>query len=792
MQLTATAFALCLAVPAAVLCAAEPVAVTIDPGKVLGSIDEKVYGQFLEHIYHSCNGGLWGEMIWDRSFEGNSAATAWRIKNACIVQDGVAPNLRLPFGNAAWTDYEFTLEARKNGGNEGFLILFRAKNNDDYYWANLGGLHNNTFYLERGDKADRRRHTVGKPAQGTIETGRWYKVRVRCEKEHIQVWLDDKPAIDVTDGDGKAHLAGRVGVGTWNTKAEFRNLRVAALDGKVLFDGLPPVSGPPPSMPAWEPYGPGTVELSTDNPLNSDACEMIESPEGETGIRQAPMAFRFGETYRGSLWIRGSAPAGLVLRVTDGAAKLAELAIAAPLGEWRQVPFEFKSTATANNAALQIGVRGKGKVWIDQVSMMPESWRAAGGFRPDLLAAIADLRPPVIRWPGGSFTVAYRWKDAVGPQHKRRAYPRMAWDDKDVNSFGTDEFIAMCRKVAAEPIIVINIGMGEPAKRPEYVAEACDWVEYCNGPAASKWGAVRAANGHPEPYRVRFWEIDNEVWRLKPDEYVDYLRHFVPAMKKVDPSITVIACGSGQLGRAWGDGDKAVIGQCAEIVDYLSVHHYESPAKFADGPADAARFWRSLGQMIAGSKNPRMKLFVSEWNAQTTDWRTGLYAGGALNVFEQCGDAVGMAAPALFMRHVSASGWDNAFINFDHYRWFPAPNYVVMKLWRDHYAPHRIAAAGNDAPLSAIATKSADSRSIFYKAVNPTDQPVAVALTVADSFTIARASLEVVAPGSLDARNTLDNPRAVRPQPGVVTVSGQTIRFTLPPLSAAVITIERR
>ena len=792
MQLTAVAFVLCLAVPAAMLCAAEPEAVTNDPGKVLGSIDEKVYGQFLEHIYHSCNGGLWGEMIWDRSFEGNSAATAWRIKRDSIVQDGVAPNLRLPFGNAAWTDYEFTLEARKTGGNEGFLILFRVKNNDEYYWANLGGAHNNTFYLERGEKADRRRHGVGKGTPGTIETGRWYKVRVRCEKEHIQVWLDGKPAIDVTDSDSKAHLAGRVGVGTWNTKAEFRNLSVAALDGKVLSEGLPPVPGPSHSMPAWEPYGPGTVELSTASPLNSDTCEMIESPEGETGIRQAPMALRFGETYAGSLWIRGGAPGGLVLRVTDGAAKLAELAVPAPVSEWRQVSFEFRSTATANNAALQIGIRGKGKVWIDQVSMMPESWRAAGGFRPDLLAAIADLRPPVIRWPGGSFTAAYRWKDGIGPQHKRRVYPRMAWDDKDVNSFGTDEFIAMCRKVGAEPLIVINIGMGEPAKRPEYVAEACNWVEYCNGPATSKWGAVRAASGHPEPYGVRFWEIDNEVWRLKPDEYVDYLRHFVPAMKKADPSITIIACGSGQLGRNWGDGDKAVIGQCAEIVDYLSVHHYENPAKFADGPADAAKFWRSLGGMIAGSKNPKVKLFVSEWNAQSTDWRTGLYAGGALNVFEQCGDAVGMAAPALFMRHVSASGWDNAFINFDHYRWFPAPNYVVMKLWRDHYAPHRIAAAGNDAPLSAIATKSADGRSLFYKAVNPTDQPVAAVLTVADSFPVARAGMEVVAPGSLDARNTLDNPRAVRPQPGVAAAAGQTVRFTLPPLSAAVVTVEKR
>ncbi len=91
--------------------------------------------------------------------------------------------------------------------------------------------------------------------------------------------------------------------------------------------------------------------------------------------------------------------------------------------------------------------------------------------------------------------------------------------------------------------------------------------------------------------------------------------------------------------------------------------------------------------MIAKSANPNVKLYMSEWNAQSTDWRTGLYAGGFLNAAERNGDVLGMAGPALFLRHVSARAWDNAFVNFDHRRWFPAPNYVVMKLWRGHYAP---------------------------------------------------------------------------------------------------------
>lgn len=152
--------------------------------------------------------------------------------------------------------------------------------------------------------------------------------------------------------------------------------------------------------------------------------------------------------------------------------------------------------------------------------MMPKSWAKAGGFRPDLLQAVAELRPPVIRWPGGCYASWYRWKEGIGPQHKRQSFPVEVWEDRDVNSLGTDEFIALCRKVGAEPLFVITLGFGEfPRSYPnvtadELLQDALDWMEYCNGPADSKWGKVRATNGHPEPYNVKYWELDNEVWGI--------------------------------------------------------------------------------------------------------------------------------------------------------------------------------------------------------------------------------------------------------------------------------------
>lgn len=771
--------------------AAEDVSVSVNADKVAGRIDENIYGHFLEHIFHSVNGGLWGELVWQRSFEGGSKGGKWFAEGGDLVQKTHSDNVRLLFGRREWADYEFTLEAKKIGGGEGFLILFREASKDDFYWCNLGGWGNTLHALERGVKGGSRWGRVGETKAGKIKTGKWYAIRVRCEGPRFQVFLDGDKVLDFTDKT-HPHLKGRVGVGTWRTSARYRKLKVTSLDGRVLFEGLPRLPSDANVASGWQAYGQGRFQWTRENPLNCDYCQLVEPDGGEAGLQQTPFCIRSGEKYHGSIWARGQAK-GLVVRLVDGRKKLAEAALPAPEADWQELAFTLTPSAAADNATLQVGVMGKGKVWIDQVSLMSGSARKAGGFRPDLLKAIADLRPPVIRWPGGCFASFYRWKDGVGPQHKRVKYPRVIWDDQDANSFGTDEFIAMCRRVGAEPLIVINVGMHDARqKRDDYCREARDWVEYCNGPATSKWGKLRAANGHPKPYGVKYWEIDNEIWRLQPDDYAGVVKQFVPAMKKVDPSIVIIACGSGQLGRIWPKGDEAVIAKCADIVDYLSVHHYESPNRYADGPAAAEKFWRSLGRRIARSSNPKVKLYVSEWNAQSTDWRTGLYCGGILNVFERCGDFLTLGGPALFLRHASARSWDNAFINFDRRRWFPAPNYVVMKLWRDHYAPNRLAVEGDLGGLSAVATKSADGKTVYVKAVNPTDKAATLTVQIKGDFQPGKVSMRIIAPDSLSARNSLEEPDAVRPAAGSASRDGRKIRIELPRWSAGVATVGRK
>jgi alpha-N-arabinofuranosidase len=768
---------------------------TLHPNRILNQIDEKVYGHFFEHIYHSANGGLWGELVWNRSFEENSAGQ-WSIRDNTLVQSGMGDNIRRDFGDPRWTDYEFTLEAQKTGGSEGFLILFRVAGPEDYYWYNLGGWGNVRSQLEKAVKGAGR-GGVGPSVDGKIDNDKWYSIRVRCEGQRYQVWLDGKQMLDYTDA-SSPHSAGRVGVGTWNTTARFRNIKVVSLDGKTLFEGLPPVESTALVARHWAFYGPGQCDLADANAFNSSFAQVIESPAGESGLQQSAFCINKGETYAGSLWTRGSAPEGLAVRLVSGGKTVAEQKIATPGAAWSEGKFEFHPQVSDANATLQIAVLGKAKVWIDQVSLMPQSWQAAGGFRPDLLEAVAALKPPIIRWPGGCFASPYHWKDGIGPQEKRRVTRRPMWDDLDVDSLGTDEFIALCRKVGAEPLLVVNIGTPQwnaDATTNDFLQDALDWIEYCNGPADSKWGKVRAANGHPQPYNVKYWEIDNETWGFGIDNYIASVKKFAPALKKADPSIKLAACGSAGInpdpndtnGLKW---NRLLIESCATLIDYVSIHHYEDPGQFAQGPRNFERFLHLTANLIAQSANPKLKIDCSEWNAQSIDWRTGLYAGGLLNTFEKCGDTFEIGGPALFLRHVSATDWNNAFINFDQKSWFPAPNYVVMQLWRNHYAPNRIEIAPEPNALNTVATKSADGKTLYVKCVNPGKSAIEVSLSVTEGPAPTKATMEIVSPGSLEAKNSLSNPKAVQVESANVRLDSGKVSFTLPALSAGVVTIQ--
>jgi alpha-N-arabinofuranosidase len=209
---------------------------------------------------------------------------------------------------------------------------------------------------------------------------------------------------------------------------------------------------------------------------------------------------------------------------------------------------------------------------VDFISLARTDVRASGMLRPDLLDALRGLAPPFIRWPGGSFASTYKWKDGIGPRVSRVYHPNVLWGGySDYYGFGTDEFMELARQLGTDPLIVLPA----PSIDPAAVRYAMDWVRYLIEPATTEWGKRRAANGHPDPYRVPYFQIDNEPMNngFTPERYAEVVNVYGAELRKIAPRSLIVACGQKRSNdMAWS---QKVIDLAGDNFDILGVHNYE-------------------------------------------------------------------------------------------------------------------------------------------------------------------------------------------------------------------------
>ncbi|HXW82599.1 MAG TPA: alpha-L-arabinofuranosidase C-terminal domain-containing protein, partial [Acidimicrobiales bacterium] len=268
------------------------------------------------------------------------------------------------------------------------------------------------------------------------------------------------------------------------------------------------------------------------------------------------------------------------------------------------------------------------------------------GFRTDVTSLLKDLELTVLRWPGGNFVSNYHWKDGIGPKDLRPARPDLAWDAVDSNRFGTDEFIEYCRVLDVEPYICLNMGTGT-------LEEALNWVEYCNSARATYWADRRKDNGHSEAYKVPWWGLGNEMyghWQvgaLSAEEYVAEATRWARAIKMLDPSARLVACGES----GWSDWDVKVIDGLASLVDLYSVHLYTGSDDYWTNVLQPYASQRAISTATALLRRAAYEQHVSrvpriaydEWNvwfrtnggtlAEVYNFSDALAVGLYLNIF---------------------------------------------------------------------------------------------------------------------------------------------------------------
>ncbi len=312
------------------------------------------------------------------------------------------------------------------------------------------------------------------------------------------------------------------------------------------------------------------------------------------------------------------------------------------------------------DAVLEIFFTTQGTIYIGAISLMPtNNFR---GMRPDVIEKMKEIGIKLLRWPGGNFAGEYSWKDGLLPRDKRAPFQSYLGLETqphthgyDFHEINTDDFVALCREIGAEPFITINPAWDTPE-------ESAQWVEYCNGSKDTPYGALRAKNGHSEPYNVQFWSLGNEFGYghmegpNSPTEYSKIARSHASEMLRISPTLTL--CSSGIYPREeWVNYSAKVL---KDIVPNVSLHHYASPyPEYIDSKKRKEEYYTYIDkvyteylpriQMLRTMlRDDDIKISFDEWNAWYAWYRggsvtEGIFAASFLNMMFMNADQYGVA-----------------------------------------------------------------------------------------------------------------------------------------------------
>lgn len=365
---------------------------------------------------------------------------------------------------------------------------------------------------------------------------------------------------------------------------------------------------------------------------------------------------------------------------------------------WKQYEVDLTTGADVKptkDARFIISTDRVGVYYFNLVSLFPPTYKnQPNGFRTDLMQMLVDMKPRFLRFPGGNFlegpkiTDAFPWKETLGPIANRPGH-NGSWGYRASDGMGLLEFLIWCENMGAEPLLGVYAGYSlegdhidaGPLLKP-YVDDALDEIEYILGDTTSYWGAKRAADGHPEPFKLTYVEIGNEDWFDRSNSYDGRFKQFREAIESKYPNLTCISTIP-----ATQYPSMSVKGKEAEVVDE---HYYRN----------SWDMWEHASQYDNYDRNGP-KIFVGEWATRegipTTNMNAALGDAAWMTGMERNSDLVIMSCYApLFVNvsidsatHRKAWQWDSDLIGYDALNSYGSPSYYVQKLF-SHYLGNKI------------------------------------------------------------------------------------------------------
>ena len=734
---------------------------------------------------------------------------AWKVEGDVIRQtnESATTGGTLAFGDESWGDYTLKAKARRLSGKEGFILHVRERSPQQCVYANYGGWFNKSHAIETKGSFDFATPLRVDCADTAIETGRWYDLEVICAGDKVTMKLDGKILfgdIDVPEISFDARLnkvvvdASKprfpVSEDMWGIFFEDIDL---SLDGGVYaelvrnrsFEDDLVKSRKQKTIGYWNTVGRATLETDSSKPISEKNrnCGRVEALPGGGVANDGyfGIAVKDGAKYRLSVAMRGDVKGPVEVSLQSLGKTLASGAIGGIGPEWKTYSLTLTATGTDPDAKLVFRATNGGTFYLDCVSLFPcDTYGKSGLFRRDLMERLAALRPSFVRFPGGcwvegnTMAEAYRWKQTIGNVWDRRTQWNL-WGYWSANGVGFHEYLVLCEELGAKALFCINCGMSHKEvvpldKMDEYVQDALDCIEYANGPATSKWGAVRAANGHPEPFNLKYIEIGNENGGPKYHKRYALIHDAIQAKY---PEIKIVS-------DLWHGPVK---GRPQHIRDE---HYYKSPDWFMSTGA----------KMYDAYPRGEFEVFVGEY-AVTKDvgrWgdlRAAIGEAAFMCALERNADIVKLAAYAPLFANAKHTAWtpnliypmtDGNFVN---------PSWNVQKLFSENRG-REVLAFDLDArwmktkegsacrAVQASAVREADG-SVVVKVVNCSEEPQPFSLSVAGAKVSRAEKTWFTGPGARASNSPLER-EALKEASGVAAVKDGAVAETLPPLSLTV------
>ena len=455
------------------------------------------------------------------------------------------------------------------------------------------------------------------------------------------------------------------------------------------------------------------------------------------GIAHGELALRKGKRYVGHIWLTGEeevGPVSVSLVWGDAPEARQTVTVGQLTAKYTKTPLAFTAAADTDRGRLEITAAGFGSYYVGTLSLMPAD--NVEGMRADTLACLKDLGLARLSLAGGNFVSGYDWKDGIGDRDRRPPRENLAWKGVESNDFGLDEFMAFCRLLGTEPYVTVNSGLGDKQ-------EAVEELQYANAPADQPGGRLRAKNGHPAPYGVKWWSIGNEMygdWQLGHmtlEHYVQKHNAFAKAMRAADPAIKLIAVGD--VGR-WS---KGMLKQCADQMDLISEHFYrqERPkslsahvAQIPDAIHAIAKAHRGYREQLDSLKGKDIRIALDEWNYWYAPSTYGEY-GTPYHLKDALGIAAGLnefarQSDMFFMANYAQSVNVLGCIKTTPTAAALDTTGLVLALYRKHFGTLPVAVEATT-PLDVAAAWTTDRKALTVAVVNPTLKECQIRLAIA-------------------------------------------------------------